>query len=582
MHGFFNKLLKIDLTAESFSYEPISDEVLRKTLGGKGLGSYLLMEENPQGVDPLGEENVFIVTPGPATGTKLWSQSRFAVFSKSPATGGYGESYCGGKVAPKIKGCGVDAVLIKGKSPSLTFLVIDENGVKFKNASAIKGNETAESESYILDNSPQGSGAMTIGPAGENMVAFACIKADVWRSLGRTGMGAVMGSKNLKGVSFAGKKPCPIADDQLLKDIIKKIRQKGRDNPASRVYRDFGTPMQVAVVNRAKCFPTRYWSSGYFEKWEALSADYMQENFEIRQHPCPNCFLQCTKAARVKHGRHAGLKLEGPEFETIYAIGGLNAIEGLEEVAWLNVICDQLGLDTMSAGNMSAFAVEAYKRGKIDFEIDYNQPDRVAELFQLIAENRGVGKILGQGIKKASKQLGLEDIAIHVKGLEPAGFDPRVLKSMSLSYATCARGSCHLRGTFYKAELSGEIDRNEVADKVELLIDYEDRAAIFDSLILCRFFRDLILWDELLAIIEAVTGVKLSKDQLQTMANDITQLTRQYNHREGVGPDQDTLPKRFLREANKEGASVTQAELTTMISEYDRIRESRQQRSDSL
>jgi len=576
MKGFFNKLLKIDLSGQEFSYEPIPDEVLARTLGGKGLGTHLLMKENPQGVDPLGPENNFFITTGPVTGTKMWGQSRFGVYSKSPATGGYGESYCGGTVAPKIKGCGVDAIILSGKSERLCFLTIDTEGVVFHDAAQIKGKDTVESEEYILKHSAAGARAMTIGPAGEKRVAFACIKADRYRSLGRGGMGAVLGAKNVKGISFAGTMKCPIAGNELLLKVIKAVAKKGADSPVTRLYRKFGTPMQVAVVNKVNCFPTRYWQSGHFESWENISADYMQANFDVKPQTCPPCFLKCTNLTTVKHGRHKGLVLEGPEFETLYAIGGLNAIDSLEEVAWLNDVCDKLGIDTMSAGNISSFAVEAYRRGKIDFEIDYNQPDRVAELFNLVAERKGIGAVFARGIKEASEELGLEDLAIHVKGLEPAGFDPRVLKGMGLSYATSARGACHLRGTFYKAELSGQMDPNQIQGKAELMIDYEDRAAIFDSLILCRFYRDNILWDELADIIEATSGMKLSKEELQVLANDITQQTRRFNLREGLDGTADKLPKRFLKEATEEGAVLTAAELDTMIEEYNQIRLSRE------
>lgn len=575
MRGFFNKILRVNLTKQKFCFEDISDEILSTTLGGKGLGTYLLLEQSPIGGDALSKDNVFIITTGPITGTKMWSQSRFGVYAKSPATGGYGESYCGGTLAPKIKGCGVDAIIITGKCAVLSFLVIDEIGVTFKDASAIKGQDTFASEDYILQQSPPGAGAMVIGLAGENLIAFACIKSDKWRSLGRGGMGAVLGSKNVKGISFAGKKTAPIANEQFMKDIIKKIAQKGRESLGTKAYQIYGTPMQVAVTNDQKCFPTRYWSGGYFEKWQTLSAEYMQENFEVKKNGCPNCFLQCTKSCRLKHGRHKGLELEGPEFETIYAFGGLNAIEGLEEVAWLNVICDKLGLDTISAGNISAFAIEAYKMGKIDYAIDYNQPDRVARLFELISKNEGVGKILAQGIKKAARELGLEDIAVHVKGLEPAGFDPRVLKGMGLAYAVAARGACHLRGTFYKAELSGQMYKNQIEGKADLMIDYEDRSALFDSLILCRFFRDLISWDELILIIKAATGLDWNKKQLQAFANNITQMSREYNLREGLDETYDTLPKRFFTEPTKEGAALSQAEFETMLKEYNHIRASR-------
>ena len=576
MKGFFNKLLRVDLSRQEFSYEEIPDGLPRKTLGGKGLGTHLLLKENPQGVDALAPENIFIIATGPITGTKMWSQSRFGVYSKSPATGGYGESYCGGAVAPKIKGCGADAIIITGKCDKLSFMTIDENGVLFYDAAAIKGKDTVESEEYILRHSPEDAHAITIGPSGENLVAFACIKADRWRSLGRGGMGAVLGSKNVKGISFAGTKKCPIADEDLLKSVIKAIAKKGKESPGTRLYQQLGTPMQVANVNAIDCFPTRYWQSGHFKYWKNISADYMQENLDVKACGCPNCFLRCTNMSKVVHGRHKGLTLEGPEFETIYAIGGLNAIDSLEEITWLNDICDRLGIDTMSAGNISSFAIEAYKRGKIDFEIDYNQPDRVAELYRLITENKGVGAIFAKGIKRAAEELDLEDIAIHVKGLEPAGFDPRVLKGMGLSYATAARGACHLRGTFYKAEMSGQMDPQQIEGKAKLMIDYEDRAAIFDSLILCRFYRDFILWDDLTQIVEAATGMKVTKSDLEIIAGNITLQSRQYNHREGLGDFTDTLPKRFLTEPTEEGATLTEAELGIMIKEYNEIRRSRQ------
>ena len=577
MKGYYGRLLRISLTERSFRYEEIGDDILAGWLGGKGLGVHLLMKENPPGVSPFSPANRFIITVGPATGTRMWSQSRFGAYAKSPATGGYGESYCGGTIAPKIKGCGVDAVILEGACDSLTFLAVDENGVVFKDAASLKSRDTAETEDYILSNSPPGAGALTIGPAGENRVVFACVKSDRWRSLGRCGLGAVLGSKNVKGISFCGKIKAEIADEGLLREVIRDIAQKGKESPVTGLYQKYGTPMQVAATNAQNCFPTRYWSSGHYEKWENLSADYMLANFDVTRHPCPNCFLQCTKYTRIREGRHAGLELEGPEYETIYALGGLNTLDSLEEVAYLNDVCDKLGLDTMSAGNIAGFAVEAFKRGKTDFAIDYNQPDRMAELFRIITHKEGIGALLARGIKAASEELGLEDLAVHVKGLEPAGFEPRVLKGMALSYATAARGACHLRGTFYKAELSGLVDREVIKGKAAHHIDYEDRSALFDCLILCRFFRDIILWPEIAAIIEATTGREYSKAELEVLANAITQKTRGFNRSEGIGASEDTLPHRLLNEKTAEGASISQPDLDLMIREYNQIREKRGQ-----
>lgn len=576
MNGYFNRLLRVDLARRSFSYEEIPDAVLQRTLGGKGLGVHLLTTENPPGVDALSGENRFIVTVGPITGTWMWSQSRFAVFAKSPATGGYGESYCGGTLAPKIKGCGVDAVVLEGACDALTFLRIDESGVTFHDASALGGKDAFEAEASIEERCGPGAGAMAIGPAGEHRVAFACIKSDRWRSLGRGGMGAVLGAKNVKGIAFAGTRKAEIADEALLREVIATVSRTSKDSPVTAIYQTYGTPNQVKVTNGQACFPTRSWTSGRFELWQNLSADYMQERFEVKRHGCPNCFLQCTKLARVREGRHAGLTIEGPEYETIFALGGLNCLERLEEVAFLNDLCDRLGLDTMSAGNVSAFAIEAYARGKSDFAIGYNEPDRMAELFRLVARREGAGAVFADGVKAASERLGLEDLAVHVKGLEPAGFDPRVLKGMGLSYATAARGACHLRGTFYKAELSGEIAKERIEGKARLHVDYEDRAAIFDCLILCRFFRDFILWDELAALVKASTGMALDKAGLELLANRITQGSRRYNAREGLGPETDTLPERFFREKTAEGAWIGREELALMVAEYNAIRGARE------
>ena len=309
MKGFFNRLLRVNLGEKRFAYESIPDAVLQKCLGGKGLGIHLLLSENPPGVDPFSPGNRFIITVGPITGTRMWSQSRFAVFSKSPATGGYGESYCGGTLAPKIKGCGVDALVLEGACGSLSFLRVDEQGVSFHDASALRGKDTFESEAFILEHAGMGAGAMVIGPAGENRVRFACIKSDRWRSLGRGGLGAVLGAKNVKGIAFIGARKAEIADEELLREVMKTVSGKAKDSPITLNYQKLGTPNQVKVTNGQNCFPTRYWAAGHFEQWEKLSAAYMQEHFDVQQHGCPNCFLQCTKLSRVREGRHAGLEL---------------------------------------------------------------------------------------------------------------------------------------------------------------------------------------------------------------------------------------------------------------------------------
>jgi aldehyde:ferredoxin oxidoreductase len=570
MKGFYNKLLRIDLTGRSISTEEISDEILLKNLGGKGLGGHYLLQEIPLNVDPLSPENKLIFVIGPATGTKIWSNSRYGVFSKSPLTGIFGESYSGGKVGPQIKAAGFDVIILEGKSDSPVYLEISDWHVKIHDATHLWGKDTYSTEEQITGevNVP-GAQAIVIGLAGENLVRFALIENNFWRSAGRTGMGAVMGSKKVKGIVFHGSSKCEIHDPDLLLAINKKIGQHvSLSAETVNTYRTKGTPMQVKVANTIGFFPTRSWTRGTFEKWQNLGADYMHEHFDIQSKACPNCFLSCGKLSTVKEGKYKGLRIEGPEYETTFAVGGLNCLESLEEVAYINDLCDRLGMDTMTAGNVLSFAIEAYQRGKSDFAIGYGQVEKMAELLKLISSQEGVGQIFAKGVRRAAKELGLEDIAIHVKGLEPAGFDPRVLKGMGLAYAISSRGACHLRGTFYKAEISGQIAPDAIEGKAKLLIDYEDRAALFDSLILCRFFRDFVKWDELQMIIEATTGLKLSNEELAVMANHITTQARLFNVREGITCKDDSLPKRFFTPLTDSGKVLQEEELVFMVQDY--------------
>jgi aldehyde:ferredoxin oxidoreductase len=274
----------------------------------------------------------------------------------------------------------------------------------------------------------------------------------------------------------------------------------------------------------------------------------------------------------VREGRHAGLKLEGPEYETIYAFGGLCQIDSIEEIAYLNDICDRLGIDTITAGNLCAFTIEAYKRGKIDFKIDYGDVDTIADLLKLIAQRDGIGDILARGIKYAASKWDLEDIAVHVKGMEPAGYDPRVLKGMGLAYATSDRGACHLRATFYKPELSGMIPPDQIEGKAELFVEFEDRLTIFDSLVFCRFYRDLYLWDVLGEIIHALTGLNADKEALRARAASISTLVRRFNLREGLVPEDDWLSKGLFRKLEKTGHEIKAEDLEYMLKDYYRLR----------
>jgi len=446
--------------------------------------------------------------------------------------------------------------------------------VTFHNAASLWGKDTYSTEKAVLEkvNVP-GAQAAVIGPAGENLVRFACIENNRWRSAGRTGMGAVMGSKKLKAVVFHGSSGVDIADPDLLKAVVKKIREAGKNNPGVENYRTYGTTVMVKIMNGARAFPNRYWNRAVDPNWENLCGDAMLEQFNVKASACPNCFMACGKRITVPTGDYAGLEIEGPEYETIYSFGGLCSINRLDRIAYLNDMCDRLGLDTITTGNLIGLVMEGVERGLIDAPVKYGDMDATVELVNQIAERRDLGKVLSLGIKEAARQLNLEDLAIHVKGMEPPGYDPRVLKGMGLAYATSARGACHLRATFYKPELSGMIDPATTEGKAELFIDFENRLTIFNTQILCVFFRDLIGWEDLVQLNKAVTGMDLTKEDLWKIANRIIDTTREFNLQQGLTREDDFLPARLLTEKVNEGEnSLSPAELNKMIDDYYRLR----------
>ncbi|MBW1847609.1 MAG: aldehyde ferredoxin oxidoreductase C-terminal domain-containing protein, partial [Deltaproteobacteria bacterium] len=294
---------------------------------------------------------------------------------------------------------------------------------------------------------------------------------------------------------------------------------------------------------------------------------------DVVKNACLKCFIACGRLSTVKEGRHKGLKIEGPEYETIFAFGGLCEVDSIEEIAYLNDICDRLGFDTISAGNLVGLTIEASRLGKIDYPIDYGQTDKIAELLNDIAFRKGIGNSLAKGIKSVAKEWGMEDHAIHVKGLEPAGYDPRVFKGMGLAYGTSPRGACHMRATFYKPELSNMIDPDQIEGKAEMFIDWEDRLIIFDSMILCRFFRDLYQWEELATMIKGITGLDFGKEEMRSIAGNISTDTRRFNIREGLTEDDDKLPQRFYKEVLPETKKViTEEQMDQMLKDYYKAR----------
>lgn len=574
MKGTFGKLLTIDLGAKRTRSEQIPEDVFRRYLGGKGLGAYLLERLNPPGVDPLCPDNRLILTTGPACGFPVWGANRYAAFSKSPLTGIFAESYAGGKAFRPMARIGYDAFVLEGAAAGWSVVEIGADGVAFHDAGDLPGKDALDTERILRERYPgRDHAVLTIGPAGEQLVRYAYVNNDYGRCLGRTGFGAVLGSKRIKALVFRGGLDKEAADPALLEAFRKEWGKTGRDHPVTEAYKTKGTSMVVDLTNKAEAFPGRYWQEGRVAHWKNINSEALHRECTVKPTACTYCFMACTRQSEVAGGRHKGLKIDGPEYETIYAFGGLNMVDDIREIAYLNDICDRLGLDTMSAGSVTAFAIEASRRGRIDFQIDYGQVDRIAELLRLIAARQGIGDLLAEGVREAARRLDLEELSIQVKGLEPAGYDPRTLEGMALAYAVADRGACHLRTTFYKPELSGLIDPRSNEGKAELFLEYEDRLAVFDCLIVCRFFRDYYYWNELATIIEGSLGLSMSEDELKAVAARIAATIRQYNLQEGMSPEEETVPEFFFTHpVGTAGYRLDHGRFAELLADYHRLR----------
>lgn len=578
MNGFHGRILKINLTTKQFEIDELNEKIARQYLGGKGLASWLLATLNPPKVDPLSPENHLIFATGPVAGENVWGSSRYGVFTKSPLTGFYAESYSGGKVAEAMDATGFDAIVLSGAFPQPSMMIVEPEGVTFQSADEFWGMDSYEALEKIktrYKNSFKGrQGAVVIGPAGENRIPFAVIQNDKWHFAGRTGVGAIMGAKYVKSIVFRGNRKKTLADPARIKEISKKLARESKDNPGVKAYKSMGTSMMVDLTNAAGCFPAKYWSQGSVDHCENINTAALHSRCKVVPEACAKCFMACGRNSRVLDGPYTGLRLKGPEYETIYVFGGLCMVENIEEILYLNDLCNRLGLDTITTGNLCAFTIEAAKAGKVTYPIDYNDVDGIAQLVQEMATGTGeVGTILSKGIKYAAATWDFENRAVHVKGLEPAGFDPRVLKGMGLAYAVSDRGACHLRTTFYKPELTGLIPPKQIEDKAELLIDYEDRLTLFDTLILCRFFRDIYDWELLEQLIEAATGLPSDKPALRQMAAAVTDLVRKFNLREGLKEEDDDLPPGIYDHELDGNHSITRDELHQMRSDYYHLRQ---------
>lgn len=612
----------VDLTTGEYRRDPIPQETLRSTIGGIGLGTWLLHHYGSPAVDHDGEllspaarmrlldsalepANPLIFVTSPLVGTRLTTSSKFAVMTRSPLTGFIADGLSSSHLAVELKRACGDALVITGCSQQAALLHIDADGVpRIKPAAHLMGLSTMDTEAAVKRELDDGSRRPVrvagIGPAGENLVRFASIANDGGRQAGRCGPGAVMGSKNLKAIAVRGNPESdpPVADPGALRAYARDLSRRSL-GAATAKYRELGTIANVSVFNRLGTLPTRNFQQSTFEDAEAVSGEALHQNRATRSAHCANCTIGCEKIVTVgkkdQGAQQAGEVSARLEYESLFALGPLVGVGDPDAVIRAVRRCDELGLDTISAGGVIAWAMETAERGLLssldlgdpigtaDTALNFGDGAAVIDLLDDIGHRRGpLGDLLAEGSRLAAERVGggADTWAMQVKGLEMPGYEPRTLKTLALGLATTPRGACHNRTSAYNADFSPEVDRLTVDDRRgKIAAASEDFAAALDSLIWCKFLRRAFgdFWEESAAVYRMATGWDdFDADELRRAAAHIADLKKAYNQRWGWRRSDDTLPGRTLTEPLSDGVAagvgLTSAELDAMIADYYRTR----------
>ncbi|MEM2885030.1 MAG: aldehyde ferredoxin oxidoreductase family protein [Thermoproteota archaeon] len=562
----------VNLTTGSFVWKDLQEDVAKKFVGGRGYGAKVLFDELEKGVDALGERNVLVFATGPLTGSSAPTSGRFSVVTKSPLTNTVFDSNSGGFFGPSLKACGLDALVLRGRSPSPVYLNVTDGNLEILGAEDLWGKDTHETRSMLLSRHGRGSRVACIGPAGENLVKLAAIMNDDDRAAARGGVGAVMGSKNLKAVVASGRAKTKIHDKQSFNFVVRECFKLLEQNPVTdKALPRFGTAVLANLMNELNILPTKNFLSPSFARVDEVSGESIRAKILVRQRACFNCSIACGRVTKTKNKQG-----EGPEYETVYALGSDCLVGNLEDVAEANYLCNELGIDTISMGGTIATAMELHERGFLPERIEWGDGKKVKELVELTAYRKGIGNDLAEGSKRLAEKYGCPESAVQVKGLELPGYDPRGTKGMGLAYATSNRGACHLRSYMVGVEVLGfpkRVDRFSCLNKAGLCIVQQNLNAAMDTLVLCRFTSYALDEDHYARLLSKATGVEYKPEDFLVLGERIWNLERLFNMREGFGRKDDTLPRRFLEEPFKEGSAKGQVvELERMLDEYYRFR----------
>jgi aldehyde:ferredoxin oxidoreductase len=584
-------VLDINLTTKRIETLTVSPSVRKAYLGGKGLGLKLLFDHIETGIDPLSPQNILVFMTGPTAGTAAPAGGRFAVVCKSPLTGIFASSYVGGRFGLSLKKAGYDGMMIRGRSDRPVFIAVNNNEVTINDAGALWGMDTYE----LQERRKQDGDWVVIGPAGENRVRFSVI-ASGRRVAGRCGLGAVMGSKNLKGVVARGDGRIVAADPHRFKTALKIAQKKVIDHEVTgRNLRELGTPQNVRIYGTKAVMPVRNFSRPSFDKMEAISAERIRDRHKQKNHGCPGCPIRCGRT-----GKFEEREMISPEYETIAMMGSNLMIGDISKIAAWNEKMNRLGIDSISTGGVIGFAMELTEKGLLDTDLSFGNPEGVEALIEDIAFRRAFGDELAEGVKSLSEKYGGEEFAIHVKGLEMAAYDPRGCTGQGLGFATANCGASHLSGSTHAVEVESYLKPHGTKGKAHFVKFMQDLTDVVNSAIFCiqteypfleqnfayqrtpapilRFFMqnfpglavattDL---SDYCGLLSGLLGYGIKRRQFYEIGERIFNLERHMNVREGIDRSDDTLPRRFLEDSGQQGWAPV--ELDKMLDQYYALR----------
>ena len=582
MYGWTGTILRVNLTDSTITKEPLDPTVAKQFIGGRGLGTKIMHDEVAPQVDPLSPDNKLIFAPGPLSGTFAPSASHFDITTKGPLTGTIAASSSGGLFGPMLKYAGYDAVIVEGKAEKPVYIWIKDDVVEIRDAGDLWGKMTPETTEAVRAATDEEASVACIGPGGEKLALMANVMNEFSRAAGRSGVGAVLGSKNLKAVAVRGTGGVKVADPTAFREATMTARKMIQEHPVGGTgLRVYGTDVLVNILNETGGLPTRNFQDGHFPTADKVGGESLTDQVLVRPRGCYSCIISCGRASRVTDPKFEGHG-EGPEYESAWALGPDCGVDDLNAVTKANFLCNEFGLDTITLGSTIACAMDMYEDGILTIEdtdgipLNFGNAEAMVEMVRKTGMREGFGDKLALGSYRLAESYGHPEYSMTAKKQEMPAYDPRAIQGIGLEYATSNRGACHVRGYTIAVEVLGnpvKIDEHTTEGKAQWTKTFQDLTAALDASGACLFTTFGIGGDELAALVSTATGVEYSTEEFLRAGERIWNLERLFNLKAGLSAADDTLPERMLQDPIKTGASKGHlSHLDQMLPEYYELR----------